>query len=156
MQFPNLQSWYNEFDSILPAISVAFAKLDALFPTIPIAIALAAFLIPIVLALFSKRTIVFLGCMLIAAIALSVLLHPSSIASIMGAGAYVGSILLAIFGIQMRRKASAVHTELMNFRSELDELRSIEETRYLSELKKGRKKPRSKNIDSDSDSDSAD
>jgi len=137
MQFPNFQPWFDKLDSLLSAV--------------PIEIALVAFFIPIVLALFSKRIVVFFSCVLIAAIALSTFLHP--ITSIVVLGAYFSSILLAIFGINASRQASAVSTELINLRSELDEMKSIDERRYLVELKKReRRKQKTKSKDKDSES----
>jgi len=138
MQFPNFQPWFDKLDSLLSAV--------------PIEIALVAFFIPIVLALFSKRIVVFFSCVLIAAIALSTFLHPSSITSIVVLGAYFSSILLAIFGINASRQASAVSTELINLRSELDEMKSIDEKRYLVELKRERRKQKTKSKDKDSES----
>ena len=133
MHFPNLQPWFD--------------KLDSLLPTIPLALAVAGFFLPIALGLFSRRTLVFLGCVLIAAIALSILLYPKSIVSIVVIGAYFGSLLLAMFGIQMSRKASAVRTELMGVRAELDEMRSVLERRYLAELKRDRRKKKNEDKD---------
>jgi ABC-type transport system involved in multi-copper enzyme maturation permease subunit len=121
MQITYLQLWFDRLDSFLP--------------NVPKEIWLAVFFLPVVLALFSRRTVVFLGSVLTAGIALFVILKPSSITLIVAAGAYAGSLLVAIFGIQTRRKNSAVHTNLMRLQSQLNTLKNAEEQRFFAELK---------------------
>ncbi len=112
-------------------------KLNSLLAGVPAEYAIAAFFLPVVLAVFSQRTILIFACFVGAGSALVALIHPNSIALVIVVGAYAGSILLAIFGIQTRRRDLAVRTELTALQSELDALRTTEERRYLVELKKG-------------------
>ena len=122
MQITYLQPWFDRLDSFLP--------------NVPKEIWLAAFFLPIVLALFSRRTVVFLGSVLTAGIALFVVLEPNSVTLIVATGAYAGSLLVAIFGIQTRRRHLAAHAELISLRSKLNDLKMAEERRFLVELKR--------------------
>ena len=121
MQIAYLQLWFDRLDSFLP--------------NAPKEIWLAAFFLPVVLALFSRRAVVFLGSMLTAGIALFVILKPSSITLIVATGAYAGSLLVAIFGIQTSRKDSAVYAKLMRLQLKFNTLRNAEEQLLLAELK---------------------
>ena len=120
MHINDLQLWFDRLGSFL---------LDA-----PQEIWLAAFFLPIVLALFSRRTLVFLGSVLAAAIGLVVILKLASITLVVATAAFVSSFLLAIFGIQARRKESAMQTELMSLREETNELRNSVEQHFLAKL----------------------
>ena len=66
-------------------------------------------LFPIVLALFSRSTILFLGSLLTASIAMAALLQPNSIGVIVATGAYVGSFWWQYleFKISARNSSSA-------------------------------------------------
>jgi hypothetical protein len=126
MQITYLQLWFD--------------RLNSFQSNVPKEIWLAAFFLPVVLALFSRRTVVFLGSVLTAGIALFVVLEPNSITLIVAAGAYAGSLLVAIFGIQTRRNDSAAHAKLMILQSKLNDLRMAEEQRFLVDLKRAGKK----------------
>lgn len=126
MQITYLQLWFD--------------RLNSFQPNVPKEIWLAAFFLPVVLALFSRRTVVFLGSVLTAGIALFVVLEPNSITLIVAAGAYAGSLLVAIFGIQTRRNDSAVHAKLRFLNSQFNDLRMAEERSFLADLKRGGKK----------------
>ena len=122
MQITYLQPWFDRLDSFLP--------------NVPKEIWLAAFFLPIVLALFSRRTVMFLGSVLTAGIALFVVLEPNSVPLVVATGAYAGSLLVAIFGIQTRRRSLAAKAQLMSLRSKLMDLKMAEERRFLVELKR--------------------
>src|ERR1039457_3970519 len=122
MQITYLQPWFDRLDSFLA--------------TRPKEIWLAAVFLPIVFAVFSRRTAVFLGSVLTAGIALFVVLEPNSVTLIVATGAYAGSLLVAIFGIQTRRRHLAAHAELISLRSKLNYLKMAEERRFLVELKR--------------------
>src|SRR5450759_4837817 len=121
MQITYLQLWFD--------------RLNSFQPNVPKEIWLAAFFLPVVLALFSRRQVVFLGSVLTAGIALFVILKPSSITLIVATGACAGSLLVAIFGIQTSRKDSAVYAELMRLQLKFNTLRNAEEQLLLAELK---------------------
>lgn len=126
MQITYLQLWFD--------------RLNSFQSNVPKEIWLAAFFLPVVLALFSRRTVVFLGSVLTAGIALFVVLEPNSITLIVAAGAYAGSLLVAIFGIQTRRNDSAAHANLMILQSKFNDLRVAEERRFLVDLNRAGKK----------------
>ena len=121
MQIGNLQLWFDRLQSFLP--------------NIPNEIWLAAFFVPVVLALFSRRSFALLGSVLTAGVALLVMLRPNSVTFIIATGAYASSFLVAIFGIQTKRKDLAVRKELLRLRSELRDLREAYKRQFLLELK---------------------
>ena len=118
----NLQQWFDSLGSILP--------------NIPDAVWFGVFILPIVLALFSRSTIIFLSSVLTACIALFIVLKPSSTAPIVAIGSYIGGLLVAIYGIQTKRRKASVDSELMSLRSELNEIGIAEERISLGELKR--------------------
>jgi len=81
----------------------------------------------------------FLGSVLTAGIAILVVLEPNSVPLVVATGAYAGSLLVAIFGIQTRRRSLAAKAELMSLRSKLMDLKMAEEQRFLVELKRNGK-----------------
>lgn len=110
-------------------------RFDSLQPNMPKAIWIAAFLFPILLALFSRRSMVFLGCTLTATVAAIIALEPSSIGATIALGAYFGSILVAISGMQNRRRDSARDAELKSLRSKINRLIVEEERKFVVDLK---------------------
>jgi len=97
--------------------------------------ALAALLLPIVLAILSKRVIVVLGSFLLAVLALWAFVTPTNIAIALVTGGYFGSLMVALSGVFARRRAEAIRAELTGLRSDVDELLSAENRRFLLELK---------------------
>ena len=116
-------------------------RLQTKLLVVPTGIWLAALFIPVVLALFSKRSIPLLGSALSAGIAALVMLKPNSSMFILATGAYVGSFLVAIFGIQLRRNESAVQAELKKLRSSVNAVMEEGDRRFTAELKERDKLP---------------
>ena len=81
-----------------------FDLAEAVLANEPTNIWLVCFVVPVALALFSKRLLVFLGSLLMVGLALLAILSPSSINLFVVTGAYVGGLLVAISGIQNRRR----------------------------------------------------
>ena len=105
---------------LIANLQIWFDRLMSFLPNIPNEIWLAAFFVPVVLALFSRSNFALLGSVLTAGVALFVVLRPNSGTFIIATGgAYASSFLVAIFGIQTKRKDLAARTELMRLRSEL-------------------------------------
>jgi hypothetical protein len=118
--------------------------------TIPTEYALVATVLPLILAVFSKRTAIVLGTTLLAAVSLLLVLEPPSAAVTIAVGAYIGSLIAASLGIQARRKQAATEAELANIRSELKNLLEMEERRFLVELKSSTKATEEHDLDSHS------
>jgi hypothetical protein len=138
MPISEMQKWLDKLDSLLPNIAVP--------PDIPIlsevpkVILILALVLPVVLALFSRRIVIVLGTLLILGTAVLFLVQPATHTMTAIASAYAGSILIAIFGIQSKRKSIANHAEFMDLRTELNNLRNAVERQYLADLKRrGRK-----------------
>ena len=101
---------------------------------------------PIVLALFSLRPTVVLTSLLAVVIASALILAPQSDFLIIAIGAYLSAVLVAVLGIQVRRSATAakithLESELVKFKSTLENLRQAEERRLFVELRQNELTP---------------
>jgi hypothetical protein len=112
----------------------------ALLSKVPVGMALAAILLPVALAIFSKRLTVIFGCTLLALIAFSVFVAPSNIATTLVAGAYFGSIMFAVSGIVSRRKAKAHRAEFALLREDVKRLLDAEHRRILKKVTTSKQK----------------
>jgi len=97
--------------------------------------ALAALLLPVVLAILSRQVIATLGCALLAAIAFCALVSPSNASAVLATGLYVGSLMVALSGVLARRKAAKFQAEIASLRSDVNRILAAEESRFLSELR---------------------
>jgi hypothetical protein len=97
--------------------------------------ALAAMLLPVVLAIFSKRVIIIVGCLLLSVIAFYVFVSPSNMPVTLAFGVYLGSLIIALSGIAAHRKAKYLQVELEKLRTNVNDLTAADERRFLSELK---------------------
>ena len=118
----NLQQW---FDHLAPLI-----------PTVPKGVWVAAYALPIILAVFSTRTGIILGSILAVSVSGFGVLEPRAIFLIVAVGAYLGGILVGVFGIQARRRDSAVRDKLATLGSKLMTLKQAEERQFFTELRK--------------------
>ena len=98
-------------------------------------VALAAILLPVVLALFSKRITIIVGCVMLSVIAFYFFVAPSNTAVTLAFGAYLGSLIIALSGIAAHRKARSFEVELETLRRNVNNLMAADERRFLSELK---------------------
>jgi hypothetical protein len=115
----------------------------ALVSETPEELAFAAVLVPILLAIFSKRPIAIWGSTLLAIIALCSFVAPSNGAAMLATGVYLGSLILALASIVARRKGKALQAEVASLRKDLDRLRGdvtmlshAEQRRFMRELNK--------------------
>jgi hypothetical protein len=109
---------------------------------VPLEIVLAALLLPIVLAIFSKRVLVVLGCVLIVVVAFCAFAAPGSLAAILAVGIYLGALLIAMGGIAARRRTGALQARLDSLQLDMERLMSDQERRYLAKLRaSGEKRP---------------
>ncbi|MGC2450723.1 MAG: hypothetical protein WA477_23960 [Candidatus Sulfotelmatobacter sp.] len=102
---------------------------------LPQGIVLAALLFPIALGILSKRLLVLVACVLLAAIAFCAIVAPSSIPATLATGVYLGGLIVAVAGMVARRRTRALKAELAILRGDVDRLLSAEERRYLSKLR---------------------
>jgi hypothetical protein len=109
----------------------------------PEQLAFAAVLVPIVLAIFSKRPIAIWGSTLLAIIALCAFVSSSNSAAMLATGVYLGSLILALSSIVAGRKGKALQAEVASLRKDMDRLRgdvamllNAEERRFMRELNK--------------------
>ena len=120
---------------LVPVLQSYLDQWAALLSGLPEGIVLAALLLPIALGILSKRVIVLLACMLLAAIAFCAVAAPTSIALTLATGAYFGSLIVAVAGMGARRRTGALQAELANLRADVDRLLSAEERHYLTQLR---------------------
>jgi hypothetical protein len=117
----------------------------ALLSRLPEGVAIAAVLLPVVLAIFSRRMVVLVSCIIGAVIVFCTFVAPSYTAVVLAAGVYLGSLIVALTAIVSRRKTPAVHADFVQLRRDVDHLLAAENRRFLSGLR-GSKEEQSANI----------
>ena len=127
---------------VTPVVQSWLSQWAALLSKAPETVALAAMLLPIALAAFSKRLIVLLGCILLAVVSFCALVTPSDIAITLATGAYLGSVIIAVSGLVARRKARIRRAEFARLREDVKHLRedakhllNDQQRRFLTSLK---------------------
>jgi O-antigen ligase len=120
---------------LVPVLQFYLDQWAVLLSGLPEWIIFAALLLPIALGVLSKRVIVPLACVLLAAIAFCAIIAPTSIAATLATGAYFGSLIVAVAGMVGRRRTGALQAELANLRRDLNSLLSAEERNYLTKLR---------------------
>ena len=118
-----MQDWH----LVNPLVLSWFDQWAALLKRLPEGVAIAAILLPVVLAFFSRRMVVLVSCIIGAVIVFFTFVAPSYAAVILAAGAYLGTVIIALTGIASRRKAAARHAEFA--------LLAAENRRFLSGLR---------------------
>jgi hypothetical protein len=126
---------------IVPLLRSSLDKWAALLSKSPEGIALAAISLPVVLAMFSRRLIVVLGCIILAIIAFCALVAPSNVAVTLATGIYLGSLLIVLLGTATRRTARVRRVEFASLQKEVNRLRQdvnglshAEQRRFMKEL----------------------
>jgi hypothetical protein len=109
----------------------------------PEELAFVAALVPIVLAIFSKRPIAIWGSTLLAITALCAFVSSSNGAAMLATGIYLGSLILALSSIVARRRGKVLQAEVASLRKDMDRLRGdvtalshAEQRRFMRELNK--------------------
>jgi hypothetical protein len=127
---------------VTPLVHSWLSQLATLVSEIPEDLAFAV-LLPIALAIFSKRPIAIWGSTLLAIIALCAFVAPSNGAAILATGIYLGSLVLALSSIVAGRKGKALQAEIASLRKDMDGLRGevtmlshAEQRRFMRELNK--------------------
>jgi hypothetical protein len=118
-----------------------FDHLVSLLPIVPNEAWVAVLVLPIALALFSSRPVIVLGSVMAAAMSFFVVLQPHLVHLIFAAAAYVGGILVAIYGIQTKRADSATRAKIIDLESKVASLQSAEERRLFAELRRDNNDP---------------
>jgi hypothetical protein len=128
---------------VTPLVHSWLSQLATLVSETPEDLAFAAVLLPIALAIFSKRPIAIWGSTLLAIIALCAFVASSNGAAILATGIYLGSLILALSSIVARRKGKALQAEVASLREDMDRLRGdvtmlshAEQRRFMRELNK--------------------
>jgi hypothetical protein len=128
---------------VTPVVHSWLSRWATLVSETPVELAFAAVLVPIVLAIFSKRPIAIWGSTLLAIIALCVFVAPSNGAAGLATGVYLGSLILALSSIVAGRKGKALQAEVASLRKDMDRLRGdvtvlshAEQRRFMRELNK--------------------
>src|SRR5262245_32789930 len=97
----------------------------------------AVLLLPVFLAMFSRRILILSGAILLAGIALLSVLEPAYLSTIVAVSAYIGCVVLSILGIQARRRDATIKAELMALRKIVNEVQQAESRRIVAELRSG-------------------
>jgi len=123
---------------VAPAAQSLLSRWAPFLSEVPESIALPTILLPIALAIFSKRLIVILGSILLALVSLCVLIAPAEMAEALATGFYLGSLTIALSGIVDRRRAKVLQVlqdEVNRLRRDVNALSHAEQTRFIKELK---------------------
>jgi uncharacterized membrane protein YccC len=99
-----------------------------------------AILVPVVIAIFSRRFTVVLGALFFALASVCILLAPANAAEIVAAGFYLGSLIVAIFGVIAHQKSRALQTEIDQLRKDVNSLSTAAGRRFVKELKENQKR----------------
>jgi hypothetical protein len=128
---------------VTPFVHSWLSQWATLVSETPEDLAFAVVLLPIALAIFSKRPIAIWGSTLLAIIALCAFVAASNGAAILATGIYLGSLILALSSIVARRKGKALQAEVASLREDMDRLRGdvatlshAEQRRLMRELNK--------------------
>jgi hypothetical protein len=121
-----LHQWFDNLVSFLPIIPK-----DVL-----VAVAVATYALPLVLAFISRRIVIVLGSAVAVVLSFLAILEPHSIPLIFAASAYLGSILVAIYGILIGQTHSAILAKCADLELKVADLQTAEDRRFLAELNK--------------------
>ena len=94
-----------------------------------------ALVVPVLLAMLSRRIAIVVGCIVLAAVAFCVFASPSNATITLASALYFGSLVVALSGILARRRAATLRAEISTLRSDIDRLLSAEETHLLREMR---------------------
>ena len=126
---------------VTPLVHSWLSQWATLVSETPEDLAFAAVLVPIALAIFSKRPIAIWGSTFLAIIALCGFVAPSNGAAILATGVYLGSLILALSSIVARRKSKILLAEVASLRKDMDRLRGdvtmlshAEQRRFMRQL----------------------
>jgi cyanate permease len=112
----------------------------ALLSRLPEGVAVAIVLLPVVLAIISRRMVVLVSCSVGAVAVFCTFVAPSYTAVILTTGVYLGSVIVALTGIVSRRKAPAFHADVAQLRRDVDGLLAAENRRFLGSLRDSEEK----------------
>ena len=118
----------------------------ALLSTLPGGVAIAAILLPVGLAIFSRQTLVLVSCVIGAVIVFCVFVAPSYTALAVATGVYLGCVIIALSGIVSGRKAAALHADFARLRRDVDNLLAAEDRRFMSGLRASTEEQSAKHI----------
>jgi hypothetical protein len=102
------------------------------------AVAFAALMLPIAISLMSRSLLVVVGVLFLMAVALLALTGVPNLAAITIIASYVGAIIIALAAIRSRRRAQAVHADLIALRADVNQLLQAQSQRLLVELNSGK------------------
>ena len=123
---------------VAPPLQSLLSRWAAFLSEVPENVVLATTLLPIALAIFSKRLIVLLGSILFALVSLCLLIAPANMAEVLATGFYLAGVTIALSGIIARRRAKALQVlqdEIDRLRRDVNALSYGEQRRFIKELK---------------------
>jgi hypothetical protein len=106
-----------------------------LLSRIPETAAFAAVLLPVVLAIFSKRIIIVVGSLIFSLIAVYLFVAPAKMAVTLAFGVYLGSLIIALSGIAAHRRTKSFQVQLEMLQRNVNDLLAADERRLLTQLK---------------------
>ena len=119
-----MQSWLNELPASLSGTTAETV----------------AILVPVALAVFSRRLTVVLGALVLAVASVCIILAPAKAADIVAAVFYFGSLIIAVSGIIARKADRVLQTQIDRLRQEVNSLSIAAGRRFAKELNKDRER----------------
>jgi hypothetical protein len=89
----------------------------------------------VLLSILSRRWDVIAGSAILALSAFLVVISPPNVVSIISAGLYIGSLLLAVSALFGRRRARHLEGELAELRAQVNALSTSEHRRLLRDIR---------------------
>jgi hypothetical protein len=116
-----LQGWLDQWGAIVSRLS-AELSMGLILPSV-------------LLSILSRRWDVIAGSAILALSAFLVVISPPNVVSIISAGLYIGSLLLAVSALFGRRRARHLEGELAELRAQVNALSTSEHRRLLRDIR---------------------
>jgi hypothetical protein len=124
--------------NLIVAMAAEWLEYVNIFLNLYPAVAFAALMLPIAISLISRSLLVVVGVLFLMAVALLALTGVPNLAAITIIASYVGAIIIALAAIRSRRRAQAVHADLIALRADVNQLLQAQSRRLLVELNSGK------------------
>jgi hypothetical protein len=103
--------------------------------SVPVTLTFAVAIFPVAIAILARQFLASLMALLLSAVAVSVVLAPRLLPTVIAIAAYLGALLVSLAAVVARRRRSLMAAEIDGLKSSLGELMVAEQRRSMTELK---------------------
>jgi hypothetical protein len=128
-----MENW----QAFIALLENGLGEAETLLADLPRGLLIAGLIVPVVLAVISRRVIALLAILCLTALAAVIVTRPAYMATAVAIDSYVGSLLIALLALWSMWKDRTIKAELAELRVELKALAQAEERRLLMELRAG-------------------